>query len=327
MITPAQMNVLRSTVNVMVGQVYVEDKVPLPSDTFTTTYPSGSSQEVYAWTGLLPKSRVWTGPRVSVEPAPQTYVVANIPYEGPNLVIDRFDIDDDQFGVLFRAIPDQVRQVRRLKDYWLRDLIEASGYFGNPNGTQLGFDGLSNFNTAHPIDLYNTASGTYSNDFVGNSGTAASPGGPFSVNGFATGVEAMMGFKGEDGERLGVMPTHLMHPLELQTEVNLVLRSTSFAPPAWGTIASQVGAADNPLLRFGVQPLVNHFLKSKTQWYLQDNSKAIKAMGWQQREAPVYSQRVAENDPIVYDLHKMEWGVWGRGAPIWSYAFLMVRSG
>jgi phage major head subunit gpT-like protein len=325
MITPAQMNVLRSTVSVLVGQVYSEDKVPLPSGVFCTDVTMGSSQLIDAWTGMLPKPRVWQGPRVHIQPALQTYTVAAVPYEGPSIVMDRFTLDDDQYGSLFRAIPDQVRQVRRLKDYWLRDLLEASGYFAGPN--QLGFDGLSFFNTAHPLDVYNPSSATYSNDLTGNTGTTASPGGPFSVNGFATAAEFMMTIKAEDGERLGVIPTHAMLPIQLMTEGQLVLKSFSMAPPAWGTIGGQVGAADNPLLRFGVEPIINHFLASSTKWYLQDNSKAIKSMRFAMREAPVYSQRTAESDPIVYDLHMMAWGVWGRGVPAWSYSFLMLRSG
>jgi phage major head subunit gpT-like protein len=81
------------------------------------------------------------------------------------------------------------------------------------------------------------------------------------------------------------------------------------------------------MLRFGVQPLVNEFLSSATKYYFQDNTKNHKAMTWQQREAPVYSQRTNESDPLVFDTHRFGWGVWGRGAPAWSYAFLMLRSG
>ena len=327
MITPAQFNLFVSTANTLIGQVWSDASLPLFYPVFCTTMPSGASQNVYGWTGMLPKPRVWTGPRETVEPAAQTYLVPNWPYEGPNVQIDRFHLDDDQFGIYYRTLPDQARQVKRLPDYWVRDLIEARGAF--TGAIQLGLDGLSNFNTAHPIDVYSSAAGTYTNDLTGGGMTIGGilTGGAFSPTAFATSVEYMMTYKGEDGEPLGIYPSHAMFPAQLKTEAELVLKSMSFAPPAWATITGQVGAADNPFKRFGVEPLINVLLTSATKWYLQDNTKSFKAMGWQQREAPRFTPRVNENDPVVYDLHRYEWGVWGRGAPFWCPAFLMLRGG
>jgi phage major head subunit gpT-like protein len=134
----------------------------------------------------------------------------------------------------------------------------------------------------------------------------------------------------DQGERLGIMPTKLMHPLTLKAEVELILKSTFFAPPAWGafaSIGSQVGAADNPLRRFGVEPLSNPWLASNTKWYLLDDTKTVKPLLWIVREPVITVPRVNENDPVVFDTHMFQWGQWARNAPGWGFPYLMARGG
>lgn len=341
--TPIGFNLFISTVNTMVGEVYSETDADIGIiwKAFANVQPSKSTQNVYGWTGMLQKPREWVGARVVVEPSPQTYTVVNRPWEGPTVTIDRFHLDDDMFGIYYRMLPDQMRQVRRLPDYWLRDLIEGLGSFasGTPGSPQLGFDGLTYFNTAHPVDIYNPSSPTYCNDFTGGgqsiaggvpggSGSSILVGGSFSPTAYATLYEYMLRMLGEDGEPLGVIPDSIMCPVTLKTEVELVIKSASFAPPAWATITGQVGAADNPFRRFSVQNVcVNPYLTSGTKWYLLDTKRVVKPMQWQERESVVFTPRISENDPVVFDTHRYLWGVWGRAAPTWGYSFLMARSG
>jgi phage major head subunit gpT-like protein len=283
----------------------------------------------------MPKARVWYGSRVVHSAAAQTYTAVPLPYE-ITYEMDQFHLDDDLYGAYFRWIPDMVRQTRRWMSYELRDLLENGGAY---TGTaQNGFDGLSNFDTAHPVDIYNSGAGTYSNDFSGgganvsytkaNGGTVnVLTGGAFGVTAFKTLYEYMMTFKGEDGERLGIRPTMLMHPVNLKTEVEVVLKNSSFAPPAWGNITSQVGAADNAFRRFGVTPHMNEFLNDPQMWYLADTSRSFKPLGWGMRKAWQIVPRFAPTDPNVYDRHAMQLGGNARGMPFWTYSFLMARSG
>lgn len=323
--TPAQINLFISTVNTAIGQVYSDASLPLFWQNFSTMIPTQSTQWAAAWTGMLPKARTWKGARVTVSPNPQTYIAVPLPYEH-TVTIDRFHLDDDQMGVYYRTLPDQARQMRRQPDYWHRDLLESSGDF---TGTvQNGYDGLTYFNSAHPINFYVSAAGTYSNDFTGGGSTqnGVLVGGAFSPTAVATLAEYMMTLKGEDKEPLGIYPDTVMVPPALMMEANLVLREASFAPPAWGTITGQVGAADNPILRFGMKPLVNTYLTSATKWYMMDTTKSFKPMLWIVREAPIMTPRVSEDDPIVFDLHHYLWGWWARATPAWGYSFLMCRS-
>ncbi len=329
MITAANFAVFVTNVSTMIGAVYNTDDVQSVWKEIATELPCTSKILELGWTGLMPKMRPWFGPRQPHQPAPQTYSVSMVPYENTQS-IDRFDLDDDQFGIYYRMLPDLARQAKRQPDYELRDLIEGSGVFAS-TGRQQGFDGLAHWSTAHPVNLYNSAAGTYINTSVG--GTSAggiTVGGALSPTNFTSVYEYMRTLKGEDGERLGITPNKLMHPVTLRAEVEVILKSTFFSPPSWGAwspITGQVGAADNPLRRFGVEPLENSFLASNTQWYCLDTTKAFKPFLWVTREATVTTPRVSESDPAVFDSHMFQWGQWNRVSPAWDYAFLSHRSG
>ena len=335
MITPTSFNVFISNVQTAVGAVY-EDKTDSIWPQYATQVPVTGSVYVEGWTGMIPKMRVWYGSRVTQQAAPQTYSAIPRPYE-LTLDIDKFHLDDDLFGIYYRQIPDIARQVARWPNYELRDLLENTGAYTGP--AQLGFDGLSYFNTAHPVDLYNSSLGTYCNDFSGGGQTVTYPknispftqtvpvGGAFGPTAFATLYEYMSTLRGEDGERLGIQPSVLMHPPQLKTEVELVLKNMMFAPPAWGTITGQVGAADNVFRRFGVMPVENIFLNDSSMWYMLDGTRAFKPVTWAVREPVKIVPRMSDNDPSVFDTHTYLIGASGRATSAWGFSFLMARSG
>jgi hypothetical protein len=233
-------------------------------------------------------------------------------------------------------LPDMARQSKRWPDLQIRDLLENSG--AQTGFRQNGLDGLSAFNTAHPIDLYVPATGTYCNDFTGGGvninyaktggGTISTlVGGAFSPTAFATLAEYMTTIKAEDNEAWGITPNLLMHAPQLRMEVELVLKSQFFAPPSWGTITGQVGAADNPLKRFGIEPLENPLLNDVATWYLFDTTKAFKPLIWGLHTAPIMTPRVDEDDPSVFDNHTYLWGIWARATPAWGFSQTFARSG
>jgi phage major head subunit gpT-like protein len=327
MITPANFATFITNVNTMIGQAY--SSTPVEYMQYTSVMPCTSTQLSLAWTGRMPKARAWFGSRQPHEPAPQTYTVVPIPYEN-TYMIDRFHLDDDQFGVYYRMLPDMALQWKKQPDYEIRDMLENTGV--QIGARQNGFDGLTAFNTAHPVDLYDTSKGTYSNDFTGGGQTIGGVliGGALSPVAFASVIEYQQTLKDEAGERLGITPNVLMIPPTLQVEAQLILKAAFFAPPAWGAysqISGQVGAADNVLSRMGVEPVVNHQLMTNTRWYSLDTTKAFKPFLWVVREGVTMTPRVSEDDPVVFDTHKFLWGGWDRMCPAWSYSWLYARSG
>jgi phage major head subunit gpT-like protein len=335
-ITPANWLPFIVTANTTIRQAWSD--IPIEYPLYTTTVPLGESSVFEdAWIGRMPKMRVWNGPRVYHEPSPQTYLVTPQPFE-LTYTLDRFKFDDDGFGVFYPILLDHALQTKKWPEYQLRDLLEASGAWSS-TAAQAGLDGLSFFNTAHQINIYALAAGTldagtaYCNDFTGGGVTinSVNVGGALSQTAFGTLAEYMMTIRAEDGERLQIVPDTMMVPANLMAEseyiLNNMLAAASVGYTTWGAAQTQVGASDNVFKRFGVKPHVNKNLNSATKWYLMDLSKSVKPLRWILRDAPTFTPRVAENDPIVFDSHRYAWGGWARGAPAWSPSWLMARSG
>ena len=313
------------------AQTYIRNaysSAPISYTDYTTTVPTNT--EVYAdgWIGRMPKGREWIGPRVTNEPAAQTYQTTVLPFE-LTYSLDRFRADDDQYGVYYPILQDLAHQAAMLPEYQLRDFLEASGAYSG--AAQTGLDGVSFFSTAHPVNFYSAAAGTYINDFIGGQAVGgATVGGALSAAAFGSMCEYMMTIKAEDGERLGVTPDLLIIPPTLMGCAEYILKNAFSAPTSWdvfGSLGTQVGASDNIYRRFGVRYLINKHLSSNTTYYVADTTKAVKPLRWVQHTAPVFTNRIAENDPVVFDNHAFLWGWWARAVPAWSYAWLMSRGG
>lgn len=334
-------NLFISDLNAAIGSVYLADPLQAHWQEMMTEIPITTTQHVDVWTNLMPKARPWSGNRVVHTASLQTYTAVPIPFE-ITYEMDRFHWDDDIHDAFFRFMPDMVRQTRRWQSYEMRDFLENAGAW--TGSRQNGFDGLSFFNTAHLIDIYNPGAGTYCNDFAGggqnvtytkaNGGNVTVlTGGGFGVVGFKTLYEYMGTIKGEDLERIGTLPTSLMHPFALKGDVEVVLKDTMFAPPAWtnwsytGALSGQVGAADNPFRRYGVTPFLNEFLNDPQMWYLGDCSRSYKPLRWGLRDAWRIVPRFEENDSNVFDRHAMVVGGWARGCPMWNFSWMLMRSG
>lgn len=328
--TPAQISLFKSNINTMIGAAYTET-VPV-WEKFAKFTPCDTAQLVFGWTGMLPKARLWQGPRVVFEHAAQTYISVPEPYEA-TFRVDRFDLDDDKFGLYYRDLPDLGRQLKRIPDLWFRDWFENTGDMAALPGIQNGLDGLSHWNTAHPVDVYNALAGTYCNDFTGGGvtlnlgGVNVLVGGAFGVTSVATVREYTRTLKAEDGEAMGLIPRLIMIPSLLELEAEVVLKALFFAPPAWGSISGQVGAADNMMRRFNLDPFVNELLNNPHNWFMFTESNGVKPFAWVDREPSRYVPRVAENDPIVFDDHSYLFGGWGRGIVAPQHAWLSSRSG
>lgn len=311
--------------------------LPVEHPKFTTTVTTTDKIWEDGWIGRMPKMRLWSGPRVYNEPAPQTYQVVPQPFE-LSYTIDQFDYDDDGFGVFYPLLLDFAFQTKKWTDYQMRDLLEATGAWSSTT-SQAGLDGLSNFNTAHQTNIYSLTTGTlnagtaYCNDFTGG-GVAVNGvtvGGAISQTAVLTLIEYMATIRAEDGERLAITPTDLMYPATLRGEVEYILKNmlaaASVGYSTWGAAQTQVGASDNVVARMGVNPLENKDLASFTKWYLLDNSKSVKPLRWILRDAVSMTPLVSPDSPLVVNNHRFAWIGHGRGAPAWSPAWLMARSG
>lgn len=327
MIIPGNFNVFITNVSTMIREAYSSASIEYPM--YTTTVPTNSTTWEDGWIGRMPKMRPWDGPRIVNEPAPQTYTVNIINYEN-TYGLDMFMFEDDKYNVYYPILIDLALQSKRWPEFELRDLLENTGV--QTGSRQNGLDGLPFFSTSHPVDFYNSGAGTYVNDFTGGGVSigGVTVGGALSPTALGTMSEYMMTLKAEDGERFGLVPNLLIVPPTLKVEADYILKNQFIAPANWstfGSIPTNVGASDNLYSRFGMDYLVNKNLMSNTKYYIADTTKAVKPVRWIMREAPVFTPRVNEDDPFVFDNHQYIWGVRARGCPAWSYSWLMSRGG
>ena len=347
-ITPAQYAPFITTIDTTIGQALHAISPRSTRRQWTTDKTMSGSIWSTGWTGRMAKPRPWFGSRVITEPAPQTYQVTPIPYE-LTYAIDRFILEDSDVNgpsIFWAMLPDMAYRWAEQPEYELRDLLEGTGVQASGNGLggnrQNGLDGLTMFNTAHPIDYYNPnfngggnalfASGTYCNDFTGGGQTINGTliGGALSIASFSTLYEYAQMIPDEIGEALGVKFNGMMIPSSLETLSMFILKSTLLASPNWGgfaTITGQVGSADNQLAKLGVQLIVNPYLRNTKRWYMMDLTQPTMPFLWITRDAPRTVPRTNENDNIVFDQHRMVWGGWDRVCPAPNYSWMFARSG
>lgn len=304
-----------------------------------TVLPVSTEQWGAGWTGTLERPRRWQGPRVVRQRGPQTYFVnMREPFEltwGIN--VDK--LDDDHIGVYASTFAQHGAMNAKWPDFELRDLIFNLGT--QTGAAQLCHDGLSYWNTAHPVDIYNAGAGTYSNDFRGGftvDGTVV--GGAISIPAFNTLWTEMGNRKGENGEALNVEPDLCVSSTFLKAEFNTILKAQMFSPAVLGNLGTgavgtgngpMVGAMDSPLKGWTDYEVIKDFgatSSTKKQWLmLQTKDVAEKPFLFLMRMAPVLTPRTAPSDPAVFDSNQYLYGSKMRGEPAWGLAFLASISG
>lgn len=318
------------------------DLAPVWNPQIATLYTAKSSAWQMAWIGALDKLRPWSqGARVVHTPAPQTYGVTIQRFELTE-GIDVDVIDDDTHSVYGLTAAHMGTESAKWPDYNVRDLIEGLGIYSS-TAAQLGTDGVANWSTVHPVNVYDPAQGTYPNDYGtgGLSINGITVGGAFSTNAWATVWQDAASRKNESGEKIGQVPDLTMVPVQLKFAAATITQSQMFAPPTLVQLgtgnfptagspspanAPFVGQMDNPL-RGSTDLFVNFDLTSAAAWYMLTTKRVIKPFGWILRMAPQLIPRMTPQDPSVFNNNIMLYGVKARGAAAWSLPWLGSRSG
>lgn len=331
LITPANLNLFFTAMETRFWSAY--QTAPLWHEKVATTYPVSTEQWVSGWIGMLNTAREWIGSRVTRQPAPQTYLVQIQNWELTE-AIDQFKLMDDTYGIYYPVVTMMGMNMSKLWDYQLRDLLQNAG--AQTGVRQIGIDGLTHWNTAHPVDFYNPALGTYSNDFRGgfvvNGQTV---GGALTTNGFNSLWSEFASRKSESGEALGILANLTLVPPQLKAQASMLLNSQIFAPPVLGSMGTAaagqanapfVGAMDNPLKGYTDLEVCADIANQPTTWYMMDTSRPIKPFSLLLRQAPNFIPRITPEDPVVFDTHTYLYGSMARGAPAWSFPWLSAIS-
>lgn len=295
-------------------------------DRVAMTIPVSTEQWASGWIGMLDRMKLWSGARQIHTPAPQTYLVPIQPFELTE-EIDEFKLKDDAYGIYYPVVSLMGESTKKWPDFELRDLLQNTGAW---TGTyQNGLDGLSHWNTAHPVDFYDSSKGTYSNDFTGGGFTVNGVlvGGSLGVNSFATLWEEIASRKSETGEALGLMADCTMAAAQLKVTLDTILQTQFFGTPTIGNLTGFVGSTENVLKGWTDRLIVPDLNAQPNVWYMLVCNKPIKPFQWLLREAPDFVYRINPQDPKVFDEHVYLYGSRARGTPAWGFAWLSARSG
>lgn len=329
---PGNIQVLRTAVvPAILNQLYLRKTEDLLFPRLSTELTVGTETAFFPWMGKMPKMRLWTGARQVNMPALETYQVTVQPWEN-TYGIDVYALADTGGGAYDRMMVDFAESAAWNPEWQLRDLVQGTGV---QTGTrQIGTDGVTHWNASHPVDIYNAGAGTFCNDFgtagVSLGSPSATVGGYLSQTTLSSVCAYVQTIKAQDGERLGVTPTDLMVPVQLEYLAKSLLQTQYLAPQtlgsAYGTITT-VGTSDNVLSKMGLNLIVNRNLTNTKGWYLFDLSKAAKPFFRVMRQAPQFVTRQNPDDPAVFDQRTFLYGVDSRECPAFGPPFLSFRSG
>lgn len=292
----------------------------------STPFPCSTEAWLAGWLTMIDKFRVWKGDRVVRSPAPQTYIIPMIPWELTE-EIDAFKLADDLASLYAPLGPMIGEQGRLLPNYAMRDLLQGANDFAG--AAQISLDGVTHWNSAHPVDYWDAGKGTYCNDFgtAGVSVNGITVGGTFSTNAYKTLREEMLTRKNESGEVDGVNPSLLMVPPQLETEAKIVSQSAYYSPAAVGVLTGFVGNLDNPFRNMTDLLMNPHTANEAATFYMFAAGGVIKPTVLVTREPVQIVPRTRPDDPVVFNRHTYQWGAWARLTPGWGPPRLASRSG
>lgn len=156
-----------------------------------TVVPSDGAQEDYKFLGTNPVPNEWLGDRKVKPHESYGFSIVNKDWES-TLAIDRNEVADDQTGQIQRRVADFARRFAQHPDKILVELLEAG--FAATMG--LAYDGQFFFDDDHSEG----DSGTLDNDLTTNITTASDPTQAEFKAAFWANIEALMGFKDDNGE-------------------------------------------------------------------------------------------------------------------------------
>jgi phage major head subunit gpT-like protein len=314
------------------------------AEKIATTFPVATEAWLSGFENMLQKYREWIGSRVVQTPTLLTYQVPIKNWENTQ-AIDKFRFEDDTYGLYDPTIPFMAMLAKKLTDYNLRDMILNQGSF--TGSFQNCLDGLSFFNTAHPVNYWDPSQGTYPNDYTSGGVSVNNQliGGGLSMTSFATVFLDAARRKNESGEAGGYTPDTAMSGPVLKLALDTLLQAQFLGVPqivqlgsGTGANAPMVGSTSNQM-RAWADSFMWEDLSSGTAigtgsntydqvWYLLKlKAAAVKPFAHLLRKMPDFTYRIRPEDPVVFDKHQYVYGSEARESVAWGFPQTASRSG
>ena len=274
---------------------------------FAELCPSSTETNIYSWLAELPDMREWVGEKKALNLKARAYAILNKNFEN-TLVIDRNKLADDQAGVYSRY-PELQADVA---DRWPELLVSQALINGT---TAIGYDGVAFFSASHPVDVDNSAYGTYPNLYTST---------PLTQANYAALKADMRSRRGESGIALQVKPTVLMVGPTNEQAGKQIVQAENIAQVFGSNTAA---AAPTNVFKGDTTLIVNERLIDDTSgaWYLFSTDR-IKPLVFQEREAPHLIPLTDPTNPLVFNQRKYAWSLESRGNAGYSLPFLASKA-
>lgn len=276
---------------------------PTYTDQLAFRASSSTSENVYGFMADLDNMEEFVGPRTLQRIGAHSYTLKNKKFQA-SIAVSADDIKDDNLGVYSPRAARLGEVARRHPWQLLIDVLLA-----NPTG----YDGVSFFNDAHPVDAQNPAEGTTDQGNLLTS-TSLTKANVFQAR------RRMMRFKSESGTPMGIIGDTLMvAPEQEETVLEIAKAATINVVSGSNTAAS---APVNVAATLGLNVIVEPRLADGT-WYMFHTKSIIKPFVYQVREEPTLVQKTDASSDHVHMLDEYVWSVTGRynvGVGPWFHA-------
>jgi len=274
----------------------------LIATTITTTNPT----QKYAWLGATPGMQEFVDERKPQGLQEFNYAIEDKVFEA-SIAVDRKAIEDDQYDLIRLRIRDLAE---RVADHQHRIVVEslANGF------SDEGYDGVSFFNTAHPVGDGTT---------YGNRGTSA-----LDATALASAINQMMLVPTDKQDPMGIIPdTLVVGPKNQWNATELVESPVAVYKGNAGDTAPSNSYKN--VFEGKLRVVVSPYLRgaSDEYWFLLDTTRAVRGIILQQRsDVPVEFSALDSANPsdTTWWQDRYFYGVRARynvGYGLWQTAF------
>lgn len=211
-------------------------EVPTTWNSIADLVQSTQAVETYPWLGNIPNFSEFEGERKRRKFSEYSTAITNVPFE-TTVAVKRILLATEQYGKLNNLAQQMGRRFPAFLEKKVYNLLEAAS-------TTTGYDGQYVVDTDH-------SEGNSGNQ--SNKGTSA-----LDATSFATGRAAMMNFKDDQGEPMGISPNLLVVPPALGDTARKLL------------VAVELAGAGTNVQRGQADILESPWLTDANNWYLLD---------------------------------------------------------
>lgn len=308
-VTQSNLDLIFRQADLRFGQVLAN--TPTWADKVATTIPSNTRQVTYGWMARIPIMRKWVGSRSLNAITTHARTVTNEPFENTT-VLERDDVEDDQFGIFNMNISFLAAQAKKWPDQRVAQFLRDAS-------TVLGYDAKAVYATDHPVNGGDVAGGpgsgltAQSNLFLNKA---------LTYDNYVTVRTSMMSYLGEDGQPLGIVPDTLVVPPQREGDAKLILEASFLS----GIQANTTAPQDNTYKGTAKIIVVPELADKPNNWWLLDTSKVVKPFMWQLRQAPRFTYLVNPADYNVFMQKQFVYGCDARGAVAETLWFLSAAA-